>query len=197
MNSTYVHVEKKTYSVSMLTHQVISITIWKFPPPFRLQSRPQPFQVLCLNAWALSYFFSLVDWVQRCCTELFHVFSLDYSYGSITHTTGRLAHTIKGHGSGNLSIAYEADLPLRTLFVLFRPIKKRSFNILFVLDLFFRTLAVNSVSDFFSLRTQSSFSRSRSLSVSLSVCLSVSVCLRNGPIASSNHCRVRKHFSLT
>ena len=33
-------------------------------------------------------------------------------------------------------------------FVLFRPIKKRSFNLLFVLDLFFRTLAVNSVSVF-------------------------------------------------
>ena len=33
-------------------------------------------------------------------------------------------------------------------FVLFRPIKKRSFNLLCVWDLFFRTLAVNSVSDF-------------------------------------------------
>ena len=36
-----------------------------------------------------------------------------------------------------------------TSFVLFCPIKKRSFNLLSVLDLFFRTLAVNSVSDFF------------------------------------------------
>ena len=32
-------------------------------------------------------------------------------------------------------------------FVLFRLIEKRSFNLLCVLDLFFRTLAVNSVSD--------------------------------------------------
>ena len=34
-------------------------------------------------------------------------------------------------------------------FVLFCRIKKPSFNLLCVLDLFFRTLAVNSVSDFF------------------------------------------------
>ena len=33
-------------------------------------------------------------------------------------------------------------------FVLFRLIKKRSFNLLFVFGSFFRTLAVNSVSDF-------------------------------------------------
>ena len=37
----------------------------------------------------------------------------------------------------------------RTPFVLFRLIKNRSFNLLCVLDLFFRTLAVNSGSDFF------------------------------------------------
>ena len=34
-------------------------------------------------------------------------------------------------------------------FVLFRPIKERSFDLLCVLELFLRTLTVNSVSDFF------------------------------------------------
>ena len=37
-------------------------------------------------------------------------------------------------------------------FVLFHPIKKRSFNLLCVLDLFSRTLAVNSVSDFLNVK---------------------------------------------
>ena len=32
--------------------------------------------------------------VQSCCTELFHVFLLDYFDGSIAHRTGRLARTI-------------------------------------------------------------------------------------------------------
>ena len=38
---------------------------------------------------------------------------------------------------------------LSVRFVLFRPIKKRSFNLLCVFESFFRTLAVNYVSDFF------------------------------------------------
>ena len=50
-----------------------------------------------LDEWTLSCF-ALVDWVQRCCTELFHAFSLDYFHGSFTHTTGRLRHvTVQGN----------------------------------------------------------------------------------------------------
>ena len=60
-----------------------------------------------LDAWELPCFAS-VEWVQRCCTELFHAFSIDYLNGSIIHTTERLAHTtvqfnclfkVMGHGS--------------------------------------------------------------------------------------------------
>ena len=48
-----------------------------------------------------------------------------------------------------LYIAWKRGLPRKfARFVLFRPIKKRSFNLLHVLDHFIRTLAVNSVSDF-------------------------------------------------
>ena len=47
-----------------------------------------------------------------------------------------------------LYIAWKRGFPRKFGFVLFRLIKKRSFNLLCVLDLFFRTLAVNSVSDF-------------------------------------------------
>ena len=47
----------------------------------------------CLDAWALPCF-ALVNGVWRCCTELFHAFSLDFSYGRVTHTTGRLARTV-------------------------------------------------------------------------------------------------------
>ena len=43
--------------------------------------------------WALSWF-AMVDWVQRCCTELFYTFSLDNFYRSFTHATGRFAHSI-------------------------------------------------------------------------------------------------------
>ena len=47
-------------------------------------------------------------------------------------------------------VAWKRGLPRQfARFVLFRLIKKHSFNLLCVLDLFFRTLAVNSVSDFF------------------------------------------------
>ena len=47
-----------------------------------------------------------------------------------------------------LYIAGKRGLPRRfARFVLFRQTKKRSFNLLCVLDLFFRTLAVYSVSD--------------------------------------------------
>ena len=46
-------------------------------------------------------------------------------------------------------VAWKRGLPRKfARFVLLRLIKKRSFNLLCVLDLFFRTLAVNSVSDF-------------------------------------------------
>ena len=46
--------------------------------------------------------------------------------------------------------AWKSGFPRKfARFVPFRLIKKRSFNLLCVLDLFFRTLAVNSVSDFF------------------------------------------------
>ena len=38
--------------------------------------------------------FASVEWVQRCHTELFYAFSLDYLNGSITHTTERLVYTI-------------------------------------------------------------------------------------------------------
>ena len=51
-----------------------------------------------------------------------------------------------------LYVARKRELPRKfARFVLFRPIKKRSFNLLCVLVLFFRTLVVSSVSDFFSL----------------------------------------------
>ena len=53
----------------------------------------QLFHVLYLDAWALPCF-SLVEWVQRCCTELLHAFLLDYLNGSIAQTTGRLTHTL-------------------------------------------------------------------------------------------------------
>ena len=49
-----------------------------------------------------------------------------------------------------LYVAWKRGLPWKfACFVLFRPIKKRSFHLMCVLDLFFRTLAVNSISDFF------------------------------------------------
>ena len=48
-----------------------------------------------------------------------------------------------------LYIAWKRGFPRKFGFVLFRLIKKRSFNLLCVLDLFFRTPTVNSVSDFF------------------------------------------------
>ena len=49
-----------------------------------------------------------------------------------------------------LYVAWKRGLPQKYAhFVLFRLIKKRSFNLLCISDLFFRTLAVNSVSDFF------------------------------------------------
>ena len=34
------------------------------------------------------------EWVQRCCTELFHAFSPNLLIESVTHTTGRLTHII-------------------------------------------------------------------------------------------------------
>ena len=37
---------------------------------------------------------SLADWVLRCCTELFHAFSLDNFSGCIAHKTGRLFQPI-------------------------------------------------------------------------------------------------------
>ena len=40
------------------------------------------FHVLHLAAWALPWF-ALVEWVQRCCSELLHTFSLEYLNGSI------------------------------------------------------------------------------------------------------------------
>ena len=47
-------------------------------------------------------------------------------------------------------LAWKRGLPWKfACFVLFCPIKKLSFNLLCVLDLFFRMLAVNSASDFF------------------------------------------------
>ena len=65
--------------------------------------------VPCLDARRLPCF-TLADWVQRCCTELFHASSLDYflrmyyAYNRKTH----LYHCpkqlcIQGHGSENLS----------------------------------------------------------------------------------------------
>ena len=52
----------------------------------------QLFHVPYFNAWALPCL-ALYECVQRCCTELFHTFSLDCLNGSINHTTRRLAHT--------------------------------------------------------------------------------------------------------
>ena len=54
-----------------------------------------------------------IGWLTwQCCTELIYGFSLNYFYGSVTHTAGRITRTIfpgnsfiQGHGSGNLSIA--------------------------------------------------------------------------------------------
>ena len=49
-----------------------------------------------------------------------------------------------------LYVAWKRRLPRKfARFLLFRPIKKRSYNLLCVFGSFFRTLAVNSVSDFF------------------------------------------------
>ena len=49
-----------------------------------------------------------------------------------------------------LYVAWKRRLPRNCArYVLFHPIKKRSFNLLCVLDLFFTTLAVNSVPEFF------------------------------------------------
>lgn len=50
------------------------------------------FPHVCLDAWALPCF-PLTEWVQQNCPELFHAFSLDYFYGSITHATKRLSHS--------------------------------------------------------------------------------------------------------
>ena len=50
-------------------------------------------------------------------------------------------------GSGSRSFSTPSLLEFFNCSCLFRPIKKRSFNLLCVLDLLFRTLAVNSVSD--------------------------------------------------
>ena len=47
-------------------------------------------------------------------------------------------------------------------FTLFRSIKKRAFHLLCVLDLFFRTLAVNSVSDYLRCQPSSTLSSSSS-----------------------------------
>ena len=54
----------------------------------------------------------------------------------------------KGHETEHKTCKKDDYIEKFARFVLFRPIKKRSFNLLCVLDLFFRTLAVNSVSDF-------------------------------------------------
>ena len=52
-----------------------------------------------------------------------------------------------------LYVALKRGVPRKfARFVLFRPVKKRSFNLLRVLDLFSRTLAVNSVSDFLNVK---------------------------------------------
>ena len=62
---------------------------------------------------------------------------------------GRLAEG-KGHETVfMLYVAWKKGLPWKfACFALFRPIKKHCFYLLCVLDLFFRMLAVNSVSDF-------------------------------------------------
>ena len=64
-------------------------------------------------------------------------------------------------------------------FVLFGPIKKRSFNLLCVLDLFFRTLAVNSVSDFFRSYDKSDFffkaNRCMSIFLVTVVCMTIAI----------------------
>ena len=57
------------------------------------------FHVPYLDAWVLPWF-ALIEWVrvQRCCTELFHAFSLDSLNGSTAHRTGRLVHsTVRGN----------------------------------------------------------------------------------------------------
>ena len=53
----------------------------------------QLFYVLHLATWALSWL-AMPEWVQRCCIELFHSSSPDQMNGSVTHTTGSLAHTL-------------------------------------------------------------------------------------------------------
>ena len=51
------------------------------------------FHVHCVGAWTLPCS-ALADRVQRCCTELFHAFSLNYVSGCIAHKTGRLVQPI-------------------------------------------------------------------------------------------------------
>ena len=54
----------------------------------------------------------------------------------------------KGHETEHKTCKKDDYIEKFARFVLFRIIKRRSFNLLCVLDLFFRTLTVNSVSDF-------------------------------------------------
>ena len=62
--------------------------------------------------------FPMAEWVQRCCTELFHFFSLDSLFLRKYHPFIRKTRPhhfstqlfIQGHGSGNLSIVFITEL---------------------------------------------------------------------------------------